>query len=379
MYIDDMLIIGSENAVDNAIECIRQHFKITEATDLEDYLGIKIVKSKDGEKLWMGQPSIVKSLKDKFGVMIQKIRMTATPGTPGYVGVKALDESTLIDSEQQSVFRSGVGTLLYLTKHSRPDIVNAVRELSKTMDGATICQWKEMLRVISFVLITADFGLRMRPSFNTEKGWTLRALSDSEFANCPDTRITVYGYILYYMGAPVSWKGKGMRSVVLSTTEAEYVAVSEVVKEISFLMQLLQTTNIKVELPVKVHVDNVGAIWLANNKTTSERTKHVDIRAHFTREFIVDGKVDIVFVRSEDNDADIFTKNLKRELYEKHSKKMVWTIEDMNQTPSWKKTSFEEWSKLVWTIEEMNDPNESEITTIEDIEAANNLIDMADS
>jgi hypothetical protein len=137
---------------------------------------------------------------------------------------------------------------------------------------------------------------------------------------------------VYFLGVPVSWRSKGMKSVVLSTTEAEYVAVSEVVKEISFIVQLLKTMNIEVELPVKVHVDNIGAIWLANNQTTSERTKHVDIRAHFVREFITEGIIDIVFVKSEDNDSDIFNKNLRSVHHVTHSNKMVWSIQQMNES-----------------------------------------------
>ena len=72
-----------------------------------------------------------------------------------------------------------------------------------------------------------------------------------------------------------------MKSVVLSPTEAEYIALSEVVKELKFILQLLQTMNITVELPITVHVDNVGAIWLSNNRNTGDRTKHIDIRTAF--------------------------------------------------------------------------------------------------
>ena len=100
-----------------------------------------------------------------------------------------------------------------------------------------------------------------------------------------------------------------MKSVVLSTTKAEYMALSEVVKELKFIVQLLQTMNIEVELPITVHVDNVGAIWLSNNRTTSDRTKHIDIRTSFVKEYQEDGKIIIKFVKSEENEADIFTKN----------------------------------------------------------------------
>ena len=97
-----------------------------------------------------------------------------------------------------------------------------------------------------------------------------------------------------------------MKSVVLSTTEAEYMALSEVVKELKFIVQLLQTMNITGELPITVHVDNVGAIWLlSNNRNTGDRTKHIDIRTSSVKEYQEDGKIIIKFVKSEDNEADI--------------------------------------------------------------------------
>ena len=74
--------------------------------------------------------------------------------------------------------------------------------------------------------------------------WKLEALSDSDFANDKDTRSSVYGYIIYLCGIPAVWKSKSMKSVVLSTTEAEYLAVSEVVKEIKFLFQMLSSMEI---------------------------------------------------------------------------------------------------------------------------------------
>ena len=115
-----------------------------------------------------------------------------------------------------------------------------------------------------------------------------------------------------------------MKSVVLSTTEAEYMALSEVVKELKFIVHLLQTMNIEVELPITVHVDNVGAIWLSNNRTTNDRTKHIDIRTAFVKEYQEDGKIIIKFVKSEENEADIFTKNTTNVIFSNYRKKLVW-------------------------------------------------------
>ena len=118
--------------------------------------------------------------------------------------------------------------------------------------------------------------------------WQFEVLSDSDFANDKETRTSVYGYIVFFCGVPIAWKSKSIKSVVLSTTEAEYVAVSEEVNRIKFQYQLLMSIEIKVPLPIKIKADDVGAIWLANNSGVSERTKHIDTRAHFVRFFVME-------------------------------------------------------------------------------------------
>ena len=143
--IDDMLIIGKEEAIDAAIKALQGHFQVKDPTSLEDYLGVQIVQSDVGKKAWLGQPTIIKSLEKQLGERVAKKKMTITPGTPGFIGRK-------VDEKTQSMYRSGVGTLLYLTKHSRPDIINPVRELFKSMDGASMAHGTEMYRVINFVL-----------------------------------------------------------------------------------------------------------------------------------------------------------------------------------------------------------------------------------
>ena len=118
-------------------------------------------------------------------------------------------------------------------------------------------------------------------------------------------------------------KIKGMRNEVLSTTEAEYIALSEVVKEISYIIQLLNTMNVDVETPNTIYVDNVGAIWLSINRTTSERTKHIQIRTAFEKVYQKEGKFLIKFVKSEENDADINTKNTLNTTFKHISRKIV--------------------------------------------------------
>ena len=89
--------------------------------------------------------------------------------------------------------------------------------------------------------------------------------------------------------------------------------------------------NIEVELPITVHVDNVGAIWLSNNRNTGDRTKHIDIRTSFVKEYQEDRKIIIKFVKSEDNEADIFTKNKTNIIFQRHQEKLVWDKKEVSE------------------------------------------------
>ena len=155
------------------------------------------------------------------------------------------------------------------------------------------------------------------------------SFSDSDFAGDRETRRSVYGYYVYFCGIPIAWKSKGMRSVALSTTEAEYIALSEVMKKIKFIIQLLKTMNMNVEMPITIYVDNVGAIWLSNNRASSERTKHIHIRTAFVKEDREEGKILIKFVKSEENDADINTKNTPNTTFKAHQVKIVWEKDEI--------------------------------------------------
>jgi len=112
------------------------------------------------------------------------------------------------------------------------------------------------------------------------------------------------------------------RSVTLSSSEAEWVVLSEAVKEIMFVLQLLESMKIKVKLPI-TQVDNVGAIFMSKNISTSNRTKHVDICTKFVNEYVEDGIIKIIFVQSNNNDSDIMTKNVNGDLLDKHARKLL--------------------------------------------------------
>ena len=314
MYVDDMLIIRKKEQIQGFASKIQKEFSVKIQHNLADYLVCEFHMNKERTRGWLGQPSVIKSLEQKFGDRAMKERLSLTPGTPRFTARGLENPEDKVNPVEHETYRSG---------HSRPDICNPVRELSKTMDAPVPVHLKEMYKVIRHVLSTKGYGLIFQLRKDMIK-WELKTLSDSDFASDKETRISVFGYIIYFCRIPIAWRSKGMKSVVLSTTEAEYMALSEVVKELKFIVQLLQTMNIEVELPITVHVDNVGAIWLSKNRTTSDRTKHIDIRTSFVKEYQEDGKIIIKFVKSEEIEADIFMKNSTNVIFHNHQKKLVW-------------------------------------------------------
>jgi hypothetical protein len=135
--------------------------------------------------------------------------------------------------------------------------------------------------------------------------------------------VSVTGFSIYLLSVPICWHSKSQKEVTLSSTEAKYVANSKAVKELKFIYYLLSDLHIKVNLPIVVKTDNIAAIFMSENASTGFRTRHVDTRYHFVREFIEDGFIKIEFVRSVENDTDLFTKNVNQELYAKHTKKFL--------------------------------------------------------
>ena len=323
IWVDDSLLVGDKDAILEVVADLKKEgFNLKLEGTLEDYLSCEITFNKDESIAWVHQPHLITKIEKKFGSLIKGKQKYKTPGYPGEVTLRKCEE--VIGQEEHALYRSGVGMLLFLVKHTRPDIANAVRELSKALRAPGMAAYKGLLRLIKFVLDTKELAIRIKPvPFGEENVWEIVCFSDSDYASDVETRISVAGFILYVMGVPVSWKSKAMKAVTLSSLEAEYVAMSEAAKEVKFVYQLMTSVGLKVKLPIIIRVDNIGAIFMSGNVSVSQRTKHVDCKLKFVQEFVFDGFIKIIFVKTGDNDADLFTKNLGGELHHCHARKLI--------------------------------------------------------
>ena len=153
--------------------------------------------------------------------------------------------------------------------------------------------------------------LKIEPMRNSNEPLEIICFRDSNNAGDPVSRQSISGFILYVPGVLVSWQWKAQKSISLSRSEAAYIALSEATKEVMFVVQLLGSMKIAIKYPVMVKVDKIGAIFMASNIATTCHTKHVDIWYKFVNEYAEDRVVEVVFVKSTDNDSNILTKKLK--------------------------------------------------------------------
>ena len=126
---------------------------------------------------------------------------------------------------------------------------------------------------------------------------------DSNYAGDKDTRRSVARYGIYLLGNLIAGKSKSQKTVALSSSEAEYISISEITKDILFTKQVQDFLEQKIKYPIIINIDKIGAIYMVENNMLNNQTKHVNTRYHFVRDLIEDGTVKIEFVRSENNDS----------------------------------------------------------------------------
>ena len=321
LYIDDIMAIGTEEALEDLAKGLKEHFIIKIERNVSEYVGCTIKRDRAKTRLWVTQPHLIKTL--EHSDLWRSDSAVDLPMKVGEILLRPTTDEEIVSAKTHSAYREAVGKLLYLTK-TRPELCNPLRELSKHLGKPTMSHVEAVIYCMNYVWNTRFKAYKIHPLIAAL--WILEAMCDSDYSGDKDSRLSISGYVIWLMKVAIAWKSKAQKSVTLSSTEAEYVAITECVQEVLFVKQVLSTMGIQVQLPITVYVGNVGAIFVAKNASTKGRTKHIDIRYHFIRELIEDGTITIVFVRSEDNASDIFTKNVTRATFNRHIGKFVCDV-----------------------------------------------------
>lgn len=228
--------------------------------------------------------------------------------TPMEAGVKLTTPTGNIDEETAKLpYRELIGTLMYLATATRPDIAHAVSCLSQFLTKYSREHWNAAKRVLRYLKGTINIGITYKA-----RGDSLQGFTDADWGNCPMDRRSYTGYVFTYNGGAVSWESRKQRTVALSSTEAEYMALTEASKEAIHLRKLLTCINHEDSTDIVLYSDNQGALRLADNPVFHSRSKHIDIRHHFVRQVVNKKLVRLEHISTDDMAADMLTKGLPR-------------------------------------------------------------------
>ncbi|GBM68121.1 Retrovirus-related Pol polyprotein from transposon TNT 1-94 [Araneus ventricosus] len=297
VYVDDILFTSQDPNM-------LQKFKIHLKKDLEiKYAGLAkyclgLNFQQQNGIVAMSQQSYIRELLNRFDMTEAK-----TVVCPMDLGIR-LKRSDECDMEGLP-YRELVGGLLYLATSTRPDIANTVSKLSQFLNYYDSTHWKAAKRVLRYLKKTINFGLIFKRTDEPLFGYT-----DTDWANSLDDRKSYTGFCFILSGSAISWESRKQCTVALSSTEAEYMALSDGTKEAIYLRKLLNELCDADVKSVRLLSDNKGAIKLAENPIFHRRTKHIDIRHHFVREALNNNVINIKYISTEDMAADVLTKAL---------------------------------------------------------------------
>ncbi|CAM8895916.1 unnamed protein product [Rhodiola kirilowii] len=212
-----------------------------------------------------------------------------------------------------------IGCLLYAMVCTRPDISHGVSLVSRHMANPGRSHWQVVKWMLRYIKGTLDKGLLFGGDQLTSE--IVEGFVYSDYAGSVDIRKSQTGLVFTVFGTVVSWKANLQKVVALSTTEAEFIAITEAVKEALWLKGIMAELGHGQEC-VKVHSDTQGAIHLSKHQVFHERSKHIDVRMHFVREVAETGEVKLVKVNTNDNPADMLTKSVPSSKFE-HCLKLI--------------------------------------------------------
>ncbi len=230
---------------------------------------------------------------------------------PCDLSVNKLNPKDSTELDYPRIYREIVGSLIYVMIATRPDLSYVVTKLSQSMSNPTKSQLGIAKHVLKYVKGTLDYCLTFKKSDTPLK---LNGHCDSDWGSSEDRKsISGYSFQLSDHGPLISWKSKKQKVIALSTCEAEYVAMTCAMQEANFLRQLYSDMTNSKKDSVILHVDNKSAIALAKNPIHHQRTKHIDIKYHFIRSQVEGMIVNLLYVPSDENIADIFTKPVSKQ------------------------------------------------------------------
>jgi len=305
IYVDDMLIMSeNQSEINKTKSALSKEFEMKDLGEVSTVLGMRIRRNIQDGWLFIDQEAYIKKILKEYNM--EECRPACSTLT---VDTKfSLNDvpKTKAEIERMSKvpYREAIGTLMYLMVSTRPDIATAIGILSRYLKNPGPRHWEGVKRVFRYLKGTVDHGIR----YNIAKSKQPIAFCDADWAGCLDTRRSTSGYVLLLSGGAVAWSSRRQKVVAGSSTEAEYVSMYHAISEVVWEKAFLQELGVIIDEPLIIGSDSDSALKLANNPVHHEKSKHIDIKMHFLRDYVENRTVDIIHVPDEYQVADSLTK-----------------------------------------------------------------------
>lgn len=311
-YVDDEMIISNNKlAIKRTKRQLSEKFEMKDLGPIHYCLGIKITRDRDRRQIKMSQKNYIEEILRKFNMA--DCYSVTTPIDNSFVLNKEMEPQTEAEKEymKRVPYQQAVGSLMYAMLGTRPDICTAVGIVSKYMKNPGKQHWEAIKRIFRYLRGTTDQELIL----NNEGNDSIIGYSDADWGGDEDTRHSTTGYVFLYGGGAFTWCSKQQNCVALSTTEAEYMSVTEATKEAIWIRTFLEELGFKQQGAMEILNDNQGCLALAKNPVQHKRMKHIDLRYHFIRQNVENGDIELTYCPTQIMLADIFTKAIPRVKY----------------------------------------------------------------
>lgn len=307
LFIDDGLLASkSQRVLDEVIRTLSSYFDIT-IGNAKMFAGLRIEHDRYNRIVFLHQQAYTRQIIEKFGM--SEAKAVNIPCDP-HVELRNVKEG---EPNQENVpYREAVGSLMFLTIVSRPDLAYAVNSVSRYLNKHDHSHWQAVKRIFRYLISTSDLGIVYRGGGSNIE---LTGYSDANYAQDADTRRSTTGYAFFLANGVITWSSQLQKHVTLSTTESEYVAVAAAAKEAVWLRKLISDIEDTILSATTLHIDNQSTIKLARNPEFHKRSKHIDIRYHYLRERVFEGDINVMYVPTEAQRADMFTKALPKDRF----------------------------------------------------------------
>jgi transposase InsO family protein len=310
VYVDDIKIVGpNKESCGEVFQELAQHVNVESKGPIQSFLGLNVIRNRGQHLIGLNQGAYIDRLVEEYGLGTAKVAHTPLDKSLPLLTARPGEKMCNVEYYQRLT-----GSLNHLAVFTRPDIAFSVSKLSQFNSNPTAIHLKAALHVLRYLKGSRNLCIVYKRQEHTA---TIFGHSDSDWASDANDRRSFTGYLFMAYGGPVTWTSHKQTTIAHSTSDAEYMAISDASREALARIQFFQELGLSTA-PILILSDSETALDLANGTAINYRkAKHIDIKYHAIRHYIQEDKIQVNHLPGSANIADIFTKALGPQLHQR--------------------------------------------------------------